>query len=215
MPAMLRKLLRLAAWSAALALAAFLGPRAFTTLYTAPAVVSIEEAEQAQVAIVFGAALARNGRPSAVLRDRIQTAVDLYQAGQVDLLLMSGQVPEPASMRDYALELGVPAEAILLDELGLRTYDTCYRAVAVFQVESAILVTQAYHQARALYTCSQLGLPASGVPAQQSRYYRGALTIWNLREFLATGAALWDLHIAAPALTVEAARPISNMETGQ
>ncbi|KAA3643156.1 MAG: hypothetical protein DWQ07_21805 [Chloroflexi bacterium] len=212
---MLRKLIKLFTLIAALALGAFCLPRAYTTLYTAPAVTSIEDAEHAQVAIVFGAALARNGRPSAVLRDRIQTAVDLFKAGKVDILLMSGHIPEPVSMRDYAVELGVPFEAIVLDEGGLRTYDTCYRAGEGFEITDAILVTQGYHQARALYTCMQFGLSVESVPAQQSRYYRGALTIWNVREFLATGAALWDLHVEPPQVSLDSAQPISNVEAGQ
>ena len=84
-----------------------------------------------------------------------------------------------------------------------------------FQVTEAILVTQGYHQARALYTCKQFGLSVEGVPAQQSRYYHGALTIWNIREFLATGAALWDLHINQPQVSLDSAQPISNMEAGE
>lgn len=211
---MLRKMIRLLAYTGVLALGVFLLPRAYTTLYTTPAVASLEDAGHAQAAVVFGAALSRSGRPSAVLRDRLQTAADLYHAGKVDMLLMSGQVPEPVSMRDYAIELGVPFEAIALDEGGLRTYDTCYRASEGFGLADAILVTQSYHQARALYTCMQLGLSVEGVPAQQSRYYRGALTIWNIREFIATGAAMWDLHINSPQVSLDNAEPISNVEAG-
>ena len=128
---------------------------------------------------------------------------------------MSGHIPEPASMRDYAVEQGVPFEAIMLDEGGSRTYDTCYRASEGYQIADAILVTQNYHQARALYTCTQLGLSVTGVPAQQSRYFRGALTIWNVREFIATGAALWDLHIDSPEVSLDSVQAISNVEAGQ
>jgi len=209
---MLRAVARLFALVSILSLGVLFLPRVYTTIRTSSALTNLEDAEHAQIAIVFGAALTRTGRPSAVLRDRIITAVRLYQAGKVDMVLMSGQDPEPAAMRDYALDLGVPPDAVLLDDAGLRTYDTCYRASSGFQVSEAILVTQAFHQARALYTCRQFGMTVAGVPAQQSRYYRGALTLWNLREFMATFAALWDLHIDPPQVTLKNADPISHVE---
>src|SRR6185436_4035131 len=69
------------------------------------------------------------------------------------------------AMRQYALGLGVPDEAIVLDYAGFRTYDSCYRARDIFKVKSAILVTQAYHLDRALLTCNQLGIASVGVAA--------------------------------------------------
>ena len=109
----------------------------------------------------------RNGTPTPVLQDRIETAADLYFAGKVEKLLMSGDnrfiyYNEPGAMREYAISLGVPEEDIVLDYAGRRTYDTCYRAKAIFGLEKAILVTQAFHMPRALYTCNQLGVESPG-----------------------------------------------------
>ena len=75
-----------------------------------------------------------------MLQDRVETAVLLYQAGKVNKLLLSGDnryadYNEPARMMDYALSRGVPAEDIQLDYAGRRTYDTCYRAGAIFQLD--------------------------------------------------------------------------------
>ena len=72
-------------------------------------------------------------RPTAVLRDRVSTAVDLYFDGKVQKLLMTGDnrfldYNEPGGMYEYAIELGVPEEDIVLDYGGRRTYDSCYRA---------------------------------------------------------------------------------------
>ena len=174
-------------------------PRLVTGVFASSRVKAVEEVTPSPVAIVFGAGLRRDGIPTSVLRDRVATAADLYLSGKVGVLLMSGQSPEPAAMRDFALGLGVPDDAILLDNGGLRTYDSCYRAVKAFGIENAILVTQRFHLPRALYVCNALGLTVQGVAAHNYRYRRSAQVFWNIRETLATLVAIWDVHIAKPA----------------
>jgi SanA protein len=156
-----------------------------------------------RVAIVFGAGLTRNGGATPILRDRIQTAANLYFAGKVEKLLMSGDnstldYNEPAAMRDYALSLGIPAEDIVLDYAGHRTYDTCYRARAIFGVTGAILVTQQFHLPRALYLCNMLGVDGVGVAASNYNYRRLSLLYWNIRELAATITAIVDVHLTHP-----------------
>lgn len=155
------------------------------------------------VAIVFGAGLTRSGEASAVLRDRIRTAANLYFAGKVEKLLMTGdnstiEYNEPAAMREYALSLGIPDEDIVLDYAGRRTYDSCYRAREIFGVEKAILVTQDFHLPRALYLCNMLGVDGVGVAADNYRYRRMSLLFWNTRELAATVTALVDVHVTRP-----------------
>lgn len=159
---------------------------------------SIEEVRQEKVAIVFGARIYSDGRPSPMLRDRVETAVALYQAGRVEKLLLSGDnrfenYDEPGGMRDYALSLGVPAEDIQPDYAGRRTYDTCYRAKAIFRLDSAILVTQAFHLPRALFTCEGLGLDVVGVIADKQAYSRRSIAWSTLREIPALTKALVDV----------------------
>lgn len=185
-----------------LTIAVILLPRVITTIYAQNKITTVSEAQQEQTAIIYGAGLRRDGEPAAVLRDRIRTGVELYQAGKVETLLMSGHAPEPEAMREYAIEQGVPPEDILLDEGGLRTYDTCYQAVNVFGLSSATLVTQPFHMPRALYLCSMMGMEVQGVEAYQGRYWRGAMTFWQIRETLATVVALWEVHISKPEPTV-------------
>ncbi len=173
-----------------------------------PAAVPTERA-----AIVFGAGLWRDGTPTPVLRDRVATAAQLYFDGRVEKLLMSGDnrfvdYNEPAAMRDYALSLGVPEDAIVLDYAGRRTYDTCYRARAIFGLERAILVTQRFHLPRALFLCRQLGVESVGVPADRRTYQQRAVFYWNAREFLATTAAFWDVFIARPLPVLGQPEPI-------
>ncbi|MCS7054889.1 MAG: YdcF family protein [Thermoflexales bacterium] len=164
-----------------------------------------------RVAIVFGAGV-RNGRPSAVLYDRVASAVALYKAGAVDKLLMSGDnrfahYNEPGVMRQTALQLGVPDADILLDYAGRSTYETCYRARAVFGLRDAVLVTQAYHLDRAIFTCSALGLSVVGYPADQRPYAR--MFWFQIREVGATLKAFWDVFIARPQPTPSEPLPIA------
>lgn len=81
---------------------------------------------------------------------------------------------------------------------GRRTYDTCYRAKEVFGVTSALLVTQKFHLPRALFLCNALGLDASGVEANNRRFWRGSMLSWNVREQFATVGAFPDVYVNNP-----------------
>ena len=178
-------------------------PRLVTGAYAADRSYREEEAPPRPVAIILGAGLRRDGTPTAILRDRVETAVDLYSNGKVEKILMSGDnrfvnYNEPESMRQYAISLGVPDEVIVLDYAGRRTYDTCYRAKAIFGVKRGLLVTQKFHLPRALFLCNTLGLESDGVEANQRRYRRISLLVWNLREQLATIGAFLDVYVSNP-----------------
>jgi SanA protein len=156
-----------------------------------------EDVPSRRVAIVFGAGITADGRPMPALADRVWTASELYKAGKVEKLLMSGDnrfvdYNEPEAMRQYALEQGVPDEDIVLDYAGRRTYDTCYRADYIFGVEEAVLVTQWFHLDRALYICDRLGIDAVGVAADRREYY--SARYWWLREVAAVARAWLDLN---------------------
>jgi SanA protein len=188
-------------------------PRIITSVYAAFKAFPMEDVPADRVAIVFGAGLRRDGGPTAVLRDRVQTAVQLYQEGKVEKLLMSGDnrfenYNEPEAMRRYAHSLGVPDEAIVLDYAGRRTYDTCYRARHIFGVESAILVTQKFHLSRALFTCNALGIKAVGVEADNYYYLKRSRLYWNIREQFATVTAFWDVYFKKPLPVLGEPEPI-------
>ena len=147
---------------------------------------SAADAPARPVAIVFGAA-------GAILEDRVSTGVELYHAGKVRKLLMTGDnsrnnYNEPAAMRRQALAEGVPASAIVCDYAGFRTYDSLYRAHAVFGITSALLVTQRYHLPRALFLARHLGIrDVVGVDAAK-RHYAGQWS-FDLREIAAVEVA--------------------------
>jgi len=187
--------------------------RLVTGLYARPRTYTTADVPARRVAIVFGAGLWRDGTSTPVLIDRVTTAANLYLAGKIEIILMSGDnrfvdYNEPEVMRELALSLGVPKDAIVLDFAGRRTYDTCYRAKAIFGVTEAILVTQAFYLPRALTLCNQLGVEAVGVEADLRVYRKSAILYWNMRELLATVAALWDVHISQPVPVLGDPEPI-------
>lgn len=154
------------------------------------------------VAIVLGAGLWADGSLTPVLADRVATAVDLYQAGLVQKLLFSGdnrvvEYNEPQRMLDYAVALGVPGEDIVLDYAGRRTYDSCYRAQAIFGVTEAVVVTQRFHLARSLYLCDAMAIDSVGLVADRREYSRMRYS-WEIREYLALVLAWWDVNIRQP-----------------
>jgi len=156
-----------------------------------------------QVAIVFGARVYRNGHLSGMTRDRVDTAIRLYEAGIVEKLLISGDnrfvdYNEPGEMMAYAIARGIPAEAIQPDYGGRRTYDTCYRAHHIFQIDSAILITQQFHLPRALFLCSNLDIEVLGVQADLQTYSQNALAWSESREVPALLIALFDIIRQVP-----------------
>lgn len=162
-----------------------------------------QESPDAPVALVLGAGLNRDGTPGLVLRDRVKTAVELYQDGTVDKILMSGDnseeyYDEPGAMKEFALGLGIPEEDIVVDFAGTSTYNSCYRARAIFGLNRILVVTQAYHLPRAVFLCRSFKIEAFGVPADEAYYRRSSYTFWWVREVLASVKAYWDVYISRP-----------------
>ena len=145
-------------------------------------------ARSADCIIVLGARVYDDGTPCLVLRDRLDTAIDLYHAGVSDRLLLSGDhgtvgYDEVTAMKDYALEKGVAEEDIFLDHAGFSTYETMYRAAAIFGAKSCVVVTQRYHLYRAVYLADKMDMQAYGVQADRRGY--GRMPYFKAREALA------------------------------
>jgi vancomycin permeability regulator SanA len=147
--------------------------------------------------LVLGAGVREDGTPSDMLYDRVKIACDLYAAGKGTVpLLMSGDhtgdYNEVGVMKNQAASAGVPTEDIFLDHKGYSTYESLYRAKAVFGAKRILIVTQEYHLYRALHIARELGMEAIGVSADL-RPYRGQ-TRYEAREVL---ARFKDLFTAA------------------
>lgn len=187
--------------------------RAGMLLFAAPKTFLPAEVPNAPIALVLGAGLNRDGTAGIVLQDRVEKAAELYFAGKVEKLLMSGDnsteyYDEPGAMREHALSLGVPDEDIVLDFAGRRTYDSCYRAKAIFGVDDLIVVTQAFHLPRAIFLCNAFDIRVTGVPADEANYRLRSYTYWWSREVLASVYAYWDVLIAHPTPILGAPEPI-------
>jgi vancomycin permeability regulator SanA len=173
---------------------------------------AVDQVPERPVAIIFGAGVV-NGQATPALADRVQGGIDLYRAGRVGHLLMTGDnssvdYDEVSVMRDLAIDAGVPADAITRDHAGFDTRSSCYRARDVFGVEAAVLVTQDYHLSRALYSCRDLGLDAVGLRIPDWQHHPERLG-WGqypgsdgrrymAREWLARVNALVEAHATHP-----------------
>lgn len=153
-------------------------------------IVTMEQAREldADCILVLGAGVRPDGSPSDMLRDRMLTAIDLFDGGVTDRLLVSGDhgredYDEVNTMKDFAVDSGVPSECVFMDHAGFSTYDSLYRAKEVFCADKVVIVTQEYHLHRALYIAEKLGIEAVGVSADRQEY-RGQF-MREIREILA------------------------------
>ena len=166
---------------------------------------SVAEVTKRDVALVFGAGVRDVdgnglGTPSRALKDRMDAAIELFHAGKVDHLLVSGDnsrddYDEPTIMRRLAIQGGVPASKVTVDYAGFDTSDSCVRAREVFGVTSAILVTQNFHIARATFLCRRAGIDPVGFSVSDSPFRKKARLILRFREMIAAPKAWWEGYV--------------------
>ncbi len=126
--------------------------------------------------LVLGCLVRDNGNPSDMLADRIKRGVELYNCGAAPKIIMSGDhgrtnYDEVNTMKQSAIDCGVPSSDIFMDHAGFSTYESIYRAKEIFGVKKMIIVTQNYHLYRALYIAEGLGIEAYGVDADYREYW--------------------------------------------
>ena len=161
----LRGLIRLVITLVVIAAIVVAGTNIYVWQKTKDQIVSLSDAkdQDAQVILVLGAGVKPNGSPSPMLTHRLQTALNLYQAGAAKKILISGDhgqvhYDEIKAMRQWLIKHGISPQAIYADHAGFSTYESAYRAEAIFSVQRAIVVTQPYHLPRALYDCQSRGI---------------------------------------------------------
>ncbi|MDF2655782.1 MAG: SanA protein [Bacillota bacterium] len=167
---------------------------------------------KADCILVLGAGLRPDGSPNLMLRDRLDKGLALYFAGAAPKLLLSGdngqeQYDEVNAMKQYVLDVGVPAEDIFLDHAGFSTYESMYRARDIFKAEQVIVITQKYHQYRAIYAARKLGVEAYGVSAVQKAY--AGQSYREIREILARTKDFLKLVVQPEPTYLGEAIPIS------
>ncbi|MBT8224728.1 MAG: DUF218 domain-containing protein [Dactylosporangium sp.] len=149
-----------------------------------------DEVPSRPVAIVFGSQVYADGTPSPVLAYRLDAARTLYERGRVRAILVTGdngqvEYDEVDPMRAWLIERGVPGTQVVGDYAGFDTYSSCVRAVRIFGVGEAILVTQAYHLPRAVALCRKVGMDAIGVRASDGALSSDTLRRLSMRDNLA------------------------------
>lgn len=137
--------------------------------------------------LVLGAGLRSDGSPSDMLADRLRGAVELYEQGIAERIVLSGdrsgeEYDEVSAMAAYCLAAGVPETALVLDPIGYSTYESMVNTVGA-GYSRFVVVTQRYHLYRALYIANGLGAEAVGFSADY-RSYRGQ-AVRDAREVVA------------------------------
>ena len=138
--------------------------------------------------IILGCKVKENNIPSDMLKDRLETGIEVYNLNVTDKIIMSGdhgrtEYDEVNVMKDYAINKGIQSKNIFMDHAGFSTYETMYRAKKIFEAKNVIIITQEYHLYRSIYIAKKLGLNAYGVSADKQRYF--GQTKRDLREILA------------------------------
>ncbi len=149
------------------------------------------------VALVLGAGVRNDGRPSRILQGRIEVADALYRSGRVRQILVSGSprsrgYSEPEVMRDALVARGIPAQAIRLDESGVDTWRSCRSAAHAFGLRQLTVVSTNFHLPRAVSLCRRAGIDAYGVGHDAvGDGLRRVAAHGSRREKLATIKAFW------------------------
>lgn len=173
-------------------------PWAIVRISTASSVHPIDTTfTHADAAVVLGAGVYADGRPSRFLRERVEVGVKLYLDGTVDRIIMSGDgtdssgFGEPSVMRRVAEQMGVPSDAIVEDPLGVDTYSSCLNARDTFSASSVIMVSQQFHVPRAVWVCDRIGLDAQG--AYPPQRFTESTVKGHAREVAADAKAMIDI----------------------
>ncbi|MGY3902515.1 SanA/YdcF family protein [Aeromonas lusitana] len=152
-----------------------------------------------RVALVLGTSkYLIGGSPNHYFKYRIKAAAELYNSGKVDYILVSGdnatvQYNEPRQMRRALIQAGIPANAIYSDYAGFRTLDSVVRAKEVFGQARFTVVSQAFHNERAIFIARHFGIDAVGFNALDPSAYQGIRT--RVREVFARLMGLLDLYV--------------------
>ena len=200
---MIRKKSRIRRWCLRLFLAGVLGVILASTLVILSTRHLIKETPADVATVTTGLVLGtsksvEDGRPNLFFAGRIAAAAELYKAGKIRNLLLSGDhqsddYNEPADMQRALVALGVPASAMTQDGAGLRTLDSVVRARENFGVKECVIITDDFHLPRALYLAKHFGLNATGYSSTGVDWGQSFRT--RVREYFARIKMLLDLHL--------------------
>ena len=158
---------------------------------------NITDVPEAKTALLLGTGkVLSNGMPNAYFDNRIKAATDLYKSGKIQYIIVSGDnstkdYNEPEDMQLALVQQGIPQDKIILDHAGFRTLDSVVRAKDIFGQTKLIIISQKFHNERAVFLARKNGMDAFGYNAGDVNKYAGLKT--NLREYFAKAKVYWDL----------------------
>jgi len=158
----------------------------------------VSKISKSYTGLVLGAKVYSDGNLSVILKDRVEAALELYNAKKINRFLLSGDhgrvnYDEVNSMKAFLIEKGVPTSDIFLDHAGFDTYNSIYRAKKIFKAEDIIIITQGFHVKRAVYIAQKLGLKVTGFTADKHKY--GIAKRMYLREKVANFKAFLEIVV--------------------
>lgn len=157
----------------------------------------IENTPKNKVGLVLGASKFTNGnRINLYYKYRIDATVKLFKAGKIDYVLASGDngiedYDEPTTFKEDLIAKGIPEHKIFLDYAGFRTLDSMIRANKIFSLTECTIISQKFHNERAIYLANKNGINAIAYNARNISGRYGLKT--NLREYLAKTKAVLDV----------------------
>ena len=158
---------------------------------------NLAEIKKNKVGLVLGTAkILKNGRTNLYFSYRINATVELYKNGKIDYVLVSGDngnknYDEPTDFKEELIRKGIPANKIYLDYAGFRTLDSVVRSKEIFGQESITIISQEFHNERAIYLAEKNGIEAIGYNAKDVSGRYGLKT--QLREYLARTKVFLDI----------------------
>lgn len=157
----------------------------------------IADVPQAKVALLLGTGKTlNNGMPNAYFYNRIQAASELYKSGKIKYIIVSGDnsskdYNEPEDMQIALIQNAIPRDKIIMDHAGFRTLDSVIRARDIFGQTKLIIISQKFHNERAVFLAKKNHMEAFGFNAADVNKYAGIKT--NIREYFAKAKVYWDL----------------------
>ena len=176
----------------AVAIIAFASVNIYVISYASRYILTTEDASNlsnVDCITVLGAHVKEDGSPSYMLESRLTKAIELYNAGVSPKILMTGdhgqkEYDEVNNMMKYVLaNSDIKKENVFLDHAGFSTYESAYRAKAIFNVNKSVFVTQKYHLYRTIYNARKNGIEAYGVVSDD--YQWPGMLYYRFRESLA------------------------------
>ncbi|TBL74689.1 hypothetical protein EYB31_24985 [Paenibacillus thalictri] len=170
--------------------------------YANPYIMSAGEVPEADAIMVLGAFVYPNGNVSTMLRDRLETAIDISREGKSAKIIVSGDhgrtdYDEVNTMKQYLMKQQFRDDDVFMDHAGFNTYQSMYRARDIFKVHKLIIVTQQYHLSRAVYLARKMGLEAYGVAADKQDY-GNVMIKYKAREMLARSKDFINVNVTKP-----------------